>query len=566
MVRIPEADLAGCLELQPQEPLDDLKLIVAPGITITGTVVDPDNRPIPKAHVSVNLQRDRYSSAIQNDPVAVGQDGKYTLRALPAGEEYRVMATADNFGRNQSSVDLSTAKDRVVTVPALALKRANLTVTGIVVDSDDKPVSGATINAWGEEQNIRGTVQSDKDGKFTLKDLCDAEAMIRAWKQFDGEQQQGSVNYSADMKEVKIVLGENAQQQGQRAESSRASGVVLDAQGQPVAGATIQMMPYGKGTRKTDKDGKFKVSWQRWPGQDIQGFLLVRVPKAELAAAFSLEDVDKLDDLKIALAPGITITGAVVDPDNRPIPKATLQVSLQQNRYNSWLQERISTGRDGKYTIRALPADLNYQLTARASGFGQKQSPVDLAAAKDRTVEMAPIILKRGNLTVTGIVVDADDKPVSGANINAWGDEQNVQNVVSNKEGKFTLKNLCDAAAMIRAWKQIGGQNLQGSVNYSPEMKEVRIVLGENAQGSRPVMPRPQVPAEQLFADGRKAMDEQNWTEAVARFKELAEKYPTHALTYDALTAAIGICENRLNDQKTADELRKKVAALKERH
>jgi hypothetical protein len=79
-----------------------------------------------------------------------------------------------------------------------------------------------------------------------------------------------------------------------------------------------------------------------------------------------------------------------------------------------------------------------------------------------------------------------------------------------------------------------------------------------------PPVPAPAVPAEQLFAEGQKAMDDQNWTEAVAKFKELAEKYPTHALTGDALTAAIGICENRLNDQKTADDLRKKAAALKE--
>jgi protocatechuate 3,4-dioxygenase beta subunit len=449
-------------------------------------------------------------------------------------------------------------------MPAMTLKRANLTVTGIVVDADDKPVSDAGINAWGNEQNIPRAVQSDKDGKFTLKGFCDAEATIRAWKQVDGEQRLGMVTFSADMKEVKIILGENASPQNQRVTTSRVSGVVSDPQGQPVAGATVQVMPFGSETRKTDKDGKFKVSWQNFNGRnDAPPSLLVRTPKGDLAGLCLLDDPDKLDDLKIALAPGITFTGTVVDPDNRPIPKASLQLNLQQTPYNSQVQERISTDKDGKYTIRALPADLNYHLTARATGFGQKQSPVDLTAIKERIVEVEPIVLKRANLSVTGVVVDEDDKPVSGANINAMGSEQNVQSVVSDKNGKFTLKNLCDAEATIRAWKQAGGQGLQGSVNWSVEMKEVRIVLGENARGGRPAMPKPQVTAPQLFAAGQKAMDEQNWTEAVAKFKELSEKFPAHALTPDALSVAIGICENRLNDQKTADELRKKEAALK---
>jgi protocatechuate 3,4-dioxygenase beta subunit len=564
LVRKPEAGLVCLLSLEDQEQTDNLKITLAPGITITGAVVDPDNRPIPRAQVSVNLQRERYSSNIQDDAATTGQDGKYAVRALPDGENYFVRATADDFGRIQSPVDVSTAQDRTVTVPALTLKPANLTVTGVVVDADDKPVSGAQVNVSGNEQNTR-PVQSDTNGKFTLKNLCDAEAMIHAWRQLDGEQLQGSVNYSADMKEVKIVLGENAGGRGQRAEIVRASGVVLDAQGQPVPGATVQMMPNGRQARKTDKEGKFKLSWQHWPGQNMQAVLLVRAPKADLAAVFSPEGTEKLDDLKITLAPGITITGTVADPDNKPIPKASLQLSLQQNSYNSSLQERISTDKDGKYIIRALPADLNYQLTTQANGFGRMQSPVDLTAAKNRTVEMETVVLKRANLTITGTVVDEDDKPVSGANINASGDEQNIPGVMSGKGGKFILKNVCDGDVIVRAWKQGGGMQLQGSVNYSADMKEVRIVLGQNADGFRRAMPKPKVPAEQLFAEGQKAMDDQNWTEAVAKFKQLAEKYPTHALTADALSAAIGICENRLNDQKTADELRKKEAALKEK-
>ena len=507
LVRKPEADLAGVLSLEGQERLDNLKITLGPGVTITGTVVDPDNRPIPKAHVNVMLQRNRFGSPIQDDPATAGQDGKYTIRALPAGEDYTVMVSADNFGRNQSPVALSAAKDRGVTVPPIALKRANLTISGIVVDADDKPVAGAMVSADGMEQSVMGAA-SDKDGKFTLKNLCDAQATIRASKRADdGSYQNGRVEFSADEKEVKIVLREMPQPQ--TFATSRASGVVLDPQGQPVASATVAVMPFspfGLETRKTDKDGKFKVTWQNnSPSGMGSAFLFVREPKADLAAVFSLEDADKRDDLKITLAPGITITGTVVDPDNRPIPTAEVHVMLRLGRGGFSLHERIRTGQDGRYTIRTLPADQTYEVNAQANGFGRKQSRVDLTEAKDRIVEMSPLILKPATLTVTGIVVDVDGNPVSGAQIDYRGSGQNIQSGrhVSGKDGKFTLTNLCEGELRIVAVKQVGGQQLLGWVNYSTEMKEVRIVLNQNAQDRRlsPVMPKPQTLAGKPLPD-----------------------------------------------------------------
>ena len=283
LVRAPEADLAGVLPLEDKGQMDNLKITLAPGITITGTVVAPDNRPISKANVAVILQRNHYGSYLREDSDTIGQDGKYAIRALPDGQKYQFQATAPDFGRNQVPVDLSTAKDRVVTVPPVVLKRANLTVTGIVVDEDDKPVSGASVSAGGMEQNVMA-VQSDKDGKFTLKNLCDARAMIQTNKRAaDGSNQIGRIEFSRNVKEVKIVLGEMSL--GQGAVAVRASGVVLDPQGRPVAGATVQVWPnqgmFAGNARKTDEGGKFKVSWQKWPNQNMQYSLLVIRPRRD---------------------------------------------------------------------------------------------------------------------------------------------------------------------------------------------------------------------------------------------------------------------------------------------
>jgi outer membrane protein assembly factor BamD (BamD/ComL family) len=88
--------------------------------------------------------------------------------------------------------------------------------------------------------------------------------------------------------------------------------------------------------------------------------------------------------------------------------------------------------------------------------------------------------------------------------------------------------------------------------------------MGASGEAASPA-PAPAPTAEELFSAGQKAMDDQNWTEAVAKFKDLVGKYPKHALAPEALTAVAAICENRLNDSKSADELRQKAAALKEK-
>jgi tetratricopeptide (TPR) repeat protein len=83
--------------------------------------------------------------------------------------------------------------------------------------------------------------------------------------------------------------------------------------------------------------------------------------------------------------------------------------------------------------------------------------------------------------------------------------------------------------------------------------------------GSMAMQAQPADPAQELFAEAEKARQDQKWADAVAKYKELAEKYPDNSLAATALITAARITETNLNDKKSADELRQRAVALQEK-
>jgi hypothetical protein len=72
-------------------------------------------------------------------------------------------------------------------------------------------------------------------------------------------------------------------------------------------------------------------------------------------------------------------------------------------------------------------------------------------------------------------------------------------------------------------------------------------------------------PAGELYSEADRAATEQKWADAVAKYKQLAEKYPEHPLASSALARAAAISETKLNDKSAADALRAQAVALQEK-
>jgi hypothetical protein len=73
-------------------------------------------------------------------------NGKFEIKALPAGQQYELIAAASGYGTGRVTVYASHLNDRRQDVGQFRLTSANLSISGIVVDPQEKPVAGATVH------------------------------------------------------------------------------------------------------------------------------------------------------------------------------------------------------------------------------------------------------------------------------------------------------------------------------------------------------------------------------------------------------------------------------------
>ena len=99
------------------------------------------------------------------------------------------------------------AVDNRLDVGELALAPANLSVSGVVVDANDKGVADARVYAYGEGQPDRHNIQTDAEGKFTIEKVCAGRIRINA--NVSGKRRlYGDVETEGGATDVKLVVSE----------------------------------------------------------------------------------------------------------------------------------------------------------------------------------------------------------------------------------------------------------------------------------------------------------------------------------------------------------------------
>jgi hypothetical protein len=270
----------------------------------------------------------------------------------------------------------------------------------------------------------------------------------------------------------------------------RITGAVRDEKGEPVADATVITRPPMAQDVITNSQGEFKIRWrgELGPGENTV-YLLVRHKQRNLAAALELEqDADNLD---IKLTPGVILSGKVVGEDGQGIPEAEMSLTFWVGDYGYGRQEETQIDQAGRFEIRAIPAGHRYSVEAGAKGYGRQYVQVRTAEAMDNRMELEPLVLAVANLSVSGVVVDADGKPVAGARLGLSGRGQpNRYDIPTDEQGRFLVEGVC--AGPLRLYANIRGETrLYGSVETQGGATDVRIVVSESSSGTRYVPKRP---------------------------------------------------------------------------
>ena len=247
------------LVVPEEEPFKLATIVLKPAAVLTGIVIGPNGKPLPRALVQVRSAADNSNipnlmfgsrgmrgggsdRSIQTDAA-----GRWVAGGLDAGR-YRVNASSADCVRSEDVFVVADLKAQVE-APAISLTLGK-TITGRVVDADGSPVEGAMVSAGVISKRAKDTgavvpimgmesadigprstksVPTGADGSFRIAGIVDGNYKLTATAPgFVGKPAEASAGASEVV--VKVERG------------GMAAGLLIDADGKPVIDPKISVV------------------------------------------------------------------------------------------------------------------------------------------------------------------------------------------------------------------------------------------------------------------------------------------------------------------------------------
>jgi beta-lactamase regulating signal transducer with metallopeptidase domain len=202
MARHQELNLAAMVTIT--EPTEVVNIILEPGLTLTGTIQDPNGLPIPKAKVGLTLHTQAsapgFGCGTPVEDVLTDDKGRYEFKALPQKQDWIIHASADGYWQNKIETGTINRTKDSEEIDAIILKKPTLSVSGIVIDGEGKAVANIPVTLWGDGQPDLRT-ETDIQGKFRFEKVCPGSINISA----KNKTLFGTIETQGGAKDVKIV-------------------------------------------------------------------------------------------------------------------------------------------------------------------------------------------------------------------------------------------------------------------------------------------------------------------------------------------------------------------------
>lgn len=414
----------AALDVPPLDPFmirHGLRVVMGPASLLLGQVVGPGDRPVVGAAVELG------TSTLDREGTPPGKIGSDDAEELETDETGRFTATVTGSGLIDVEVraegfaplalrglEVSADADRL-DLGRLVLEPAAV-IYGRVVDPEDRPIEGVEVydfsNGFEQLDDLprylrfrRPAATSVSDGRFRLDELPAGSSVQLILKRpgFSLALLRGVVAPSE--RELRVVM----------APAGSVAGRVLDAGG---LGVRAQVYLRGGGPRTTaarvttDPDGEFRFAdvgagplelWAR-----VLGFPPARVSGLEVAPPDALEGIE----IRLArgAARGATLSGRVLDPEGRPVPRAAVRGRLPGPAELEVPAEHRGTTTDelGAYRLDGLPPG-TWQLLA-SRNLVEVAQELEIGEAD----QLLDFVLGAGGKPVAGSVTDELGAAVPG--------------------------------------------------------------------------------------------------------------------------------------------------------
>jgi len=381
----------------PEGGADLGEVQMEPGITVSGTVKDPDGHPVPSAEVMATRTAE---SPIFNATVTAGEDGGFEIPDLEASGELYLQAQAKGFVP-APPLKVTLPPEGEVTVHVLRER----TLSGQVVESmSGAPVAGATVTltairtmkvpGLGAARTFVGVghATTGAGGIFRIGGL--APGHLRMSIKAHGYQEakrEIDIPEQSEPQPLLIELEKGAEIRGR----------VVDPEGQPVAGATVATMGRTYAETRSDAGGSFVLD-----GLAPGAYELAADGAGLHGEATGTAGAD--EELTIHMRRPRKILGLVLGPEGAPVTGARIQ---------AWGATRVppvQSGADGRFTLTNIFPD-QWTVSAVKKGLVPASKEVTVPEDRDASVELH---LKRGG-TVEGEIRGLSASELERCQVNA---------------------------------------------------------------------------------------------------------------------------------------------------
>ena len=455
--------------------MTDIRLVLPEEIPVQGRIIDAETgQPVSGAHVVIKPDDIRkHKNPYCPHRTASESDGEFYFKGIPPGKNSIKVSVADETtGLVDKRIKVDIQADKGSKDIIVELDKGGLIEIIAREEGTNKPASDIPIYFWQAEQDEKSDFYKDaitnKDGKLQIW-APPGECAFRA--SYDRN------FFQTYEDQILVIKGQTAKSELIFDSTPSVSGLVLDQTNQPVSGVLVMANPVGE-QGITDKGGRFEVRYS--PSEPLER-LIARDLTCNLAAIVEVKNNAK--PVQITLKPALSIAGRITDPNDIGIPAARLELTLNVPGWLTYLGSEILTDFMGQYEIKALPLlqeGFGYRISVNSSGYGNKgYERISITGKPGTTTEIKPLVLQPADQSISGSVIDAEDKPVAGAVIFMRGKNQPIRRTVTDSNGGFIIKRVCKGPIRIQANSDNSSEG-DGFIKAEGGDQNVKIILGQD--------------------------------------------------------------------------------------
>jgi carboxypeptidase family protein len=460
----------------PDEMEVEVDLILLPGSTVSGRVVEASGAPVPRMETrlmaqSTNLLLLEPRSSLTGDSGEFVFErvraGSYTLSAGPGGAQV-ITEEVECDGETEVA-------DLVLVLPEGETVKGGL--SGRVVDDGGNGIPGVKLQVIGfvaTKGPINQASTSGADGTFAFQGLPEGSFnLTAAHDDYASYMQMGVAPGTAPI-EVRL------------SKAGRIRGTVLTKSGEPVAGALIKVTPLSKDITdfnrfiagqlpgqlpavKSASDGTFTAEKVMAGSNRLQAEATGFAPAS---VVIEVTPGQRLEGLEVVVSEGGSIGGLVLSPDGKPVADA--RISAAEASDNPWEEQvkkfmpggigggGVAPGAraedDGTFKVKHLQG-AKFHLVATHESFSPSEELEVVLKADEKREGIKLRLRKLSNIRVR---VREKDKPIPDLMVQVMGPGP-MKMSSTDGDGKSEFTSLTPGDYLVQALdlaKMMSGQGL----------------------------------------------------------------------------------------------------------